>query len=107
MLHQEYKASSADVTSTSITWRTESNAFGIYAVERSPDYHFLPIGTEGYGTKEILNFFQDEFYVKLSAFSDKEKTGPILERFGQAVSRSSVHPDRCQSFFLFSRRRTW
>jgi hypothetical protein len=87
LLHQEYKASSTDITLDIYDMGAQSNAFGIYAAESSPDYHFLPIGTEGYGTSEILNFFQDQFYVKLSAFSDKEKTGPVLERFGQAVSR--------------------
>jgi len=87
MLHQEYKASGADVTLDIYNMGTQSNAFGIYAAEMSPDYHFLSIGTEGYGTNEILNFFQDKFYVKLSAFSDKEKTGPTLERFARAVSQ--------------------
>jgi len=88
MLHEEYKASSTDITLDIYDMGAQSNAFGIYAAESSPDYHFLPIGTEGYGTDEILNFFQDEFYVKLSAFSDKEKTGPVMERFAQAVSRN-------------------
>jgi hypothetical protein len=87
MVHQEYKAASTDITLDIYDMGAPSNAFGIYAAESSPDYHFLPIGAEGYGTNEILNFFQDEFYVKLSAFSDKEKTGPVLERFAQVVSR--------------------
>jgi hypothetical protein len=87
MVHQEYKASDTDVTLDIYDMGAPSNAFGIYAAESSSDYHFLPIGAEGYGTNEILNFFQDEFYVKLSAFSDKEKTAPVLERFAQVVSR--------------------
>jgi hypothetical protein len=87
MVHQEYKSSSTDFTLDIYNMGTLANAFGIYAAESSPDYQFLPIGAEGYGTNEILNFFQDEFYVKLSAFSDKEKTGPVLERFAQVVSR--------------------
>jgi hypothetical protein len=86
MVHQEYKSSSTEVTLDVYNMGAPSNAFGIYAAESAPDYHFLPIGAEGYGTNEILNFFQDEFYVKLSAFSDKEKTAPVLERFAQAVS---------------------
>jgi hypothetical protein len=86
MIHQEYKSSSTDFTLDIYNLGTAANAFGIYAAESSPDYHFLPIGAEGYGTNEILNFLQDEFYVKLSAFSDKEKTGPMLERFARAVS---------------------
>ncbi len=87
MVHQEYKSSSTDFTLDIYNLSTPANAFGIYAAESSPDYHFLPIGAEGYGTNEILNFLQDEYYVKLSGFSDKEKAGPALERFAQAVSR--------------------
>jgi len=87
MVHQEYKSSSTDFTLDIYNMGAPANAFGIYSAECSPDYHFLPIGAEGYGTNEILNFFQGEFYVKLSGFSDKEKTGPVLERFAQAVSR--------------------
>jgi len=87
MVHQEYKTSGTDLTLDIYNLGRPSNAFGIYAAESSPDYTFLPIGAEGYGSNEILNFFQDEFYVKLSAFSDKEKTGPVLERFARAVSR--------------------
>jgi hypothetical protein len=87
MIHQEYKSSSTDFTLDIYDMGVPSNAFGIYAAESSPDYHFLAIGAEGYGTNEILNFFQDEFYVKLSGFSDKDETGPVLERFSRVVSR--------------------
>ena len=59
MLHQEYKTSSTDITLDIYNMGAPANAFGIYAAESSPDYHFLPIGAEGYGTNEILNFFQD------------------------------------------------
>jgi hypothetical protein len=99
LLHQEYKTPSTDITLDIYNMGTQSNAFGIYAAESSPDYHFLPIGAEGYGTNEILNFFQDEFYVKLLAFSDKEKTGPVLERFGRAVSRK-IGPSGAMPEFL-------
>jgi hypothetical protein len=87
MVHQEYKSSSTDCTLDIYNMGTPANAFGIYAAESSPDYHFLPIGAEGYGTNEILNFLQDEFYVKLSAFSDTEKSAPLLERLAAEVSR--------------------
>ena len=87
MVHQEYKSSNTDFTLDIYDMGAPSNAFGIYAAESSPDYHFLPIGAEGYGTNEILNFFQDEFYVKLSGFSEKENAGPSLERFARVVSQ--------------------
>src|SRR5208283_4122151 len=99
MVHQEYKSSSTDLTLDIYNMGAPSNAFGIYAAESSPNYNFLPIGAEGYGTNEILNFFQDEFFVKLSAFSDKERTGPMLERFAQVVSRR-IGPSRAMPEFL-------
>jgi hypothetical protein len=98
MVHQEYKAASTDITLDIYDMGAPSNAFGIYAAESSPDYHFLRIGAEGYGTNEILNFFQDEFYIKLSAFSDKEKTAPVLERFAQVVSQRIGPPGRMPEF---------
>ena len=99
MVHQEYKSPSTDFTLDIYNLGTPANAFGIYAAESSPDYHFLPIGAEGYGTNEILNFLQDEFYVKLSAFSDREKTAPLLERFALAVSRR-IGPSTSMPAFL-------
>ena len=98
MVHQEYKSSSTDFTLDIYNMGAPANAFGIYSAECSPDYHFLPIGAEGYGTSEILNFFQDEFYVKLSGFSDKEKTGPMLERFARVVSRKIGPSDSMPEF---------
>lgn len=44
------------------------NAFGVYSSERSPDQRFVTIGAEGNATDFTLNFFQGQYYVKLSAF---------------------------------------
>jgi len=99
MVHQEYKSSTTDFTLDIYNMGARANAFGIYAAESAPDYHFLPIGAEGYCSDEILNFFQDEFYVKLSGFSEKEKAGPALERFARAVSRR-IGPSASMPEFL-------
>jgi len=99
MVHQEYKSSNTDYTLDVYDMGAPSNAFGIYAAESSPDYHFLPIGAEGYGTNEVLNFFQGEFYIKLSGFSDKAETGPLLERFARVVSRR-IGPSALMPEFL-------
>lgn len=87
MVDQQYKSATAEITLDIYNLGSPENAYGIYAAERSPDYHFVSIGTEGYGSDDILNFLQGKYYVKLSAFSDKEKTGPVLERLAQAVSQ--------------------
>jgi hypothetical protein len=58
----------------------------MYAAERSPSYHFLSLGAEGYVSDFILNFFQGRFYVKLSAFSNSGGAGPDLAPVAQAIS---------------------
>jgi uncharacterized protein DUF6599 len=87
LIHQEYKTPETEITLDIYHMGKPLNAFGIYASERSPNYHFLPIGGEGYGDDFVLNFFQAEFYVKLSAFSKKGVTKPMMERFAQKVSQ--------------------
>ena len=86
MVHQEYKAKDADITLDIYDMGKPLNAFGMYAAERSPSYHFLPLGAEGYVSDFILNFFQGEFYVKLSAFSNDGKSAPDLVPWAQAIS---------------------
>ena len=82
MVHQEYKAKDADITLDIYDMGNPLNAFGMYAAERSPSYHFLSLGAEGYVSDFILNFFQGEFYVKLSAFSNDGKSAPDLVPLG-------------------------
>jgi hypothetical protein len=86
MVHQEYRVKAADITLDIYDMGKALNAFGMYSAERSPSYHFLSVGAEGYVSDFVLNFFQGEFYVKLSAFSDDGKSAPDLVPFAQAIS---------------------
>lgn len=87
MVHREYKAKDTDLTVDIFDMASALNAFGIYAAERSSDYHFIEVGAEGYSDPNILNFLQGPFYVKLSAFSDTQKAGPALRSFADDISR--------------------
>lgn len=98
MLHQEYKSSGVDMTLDIYNLGSPENAFGIYAAERAPNYQFLQLGTEAYGSDEILNFLQGKFYVKLSAFSETQRTAPLLERMAQAVSQRMGAPASMPAF---------
>jgi len=86
MIHQEYETRDADITLDIYDLGKPLNAFGIYAAERSPSYHFLPLGVEGYESDFILNFFQGQYYAKLSAFSKAGKSAPDLVPLAQAIS---------------------
>jgi hypothetical protein len=48
---------------------TFNNTFGIYTAERSPDYNFIEIGSQGYLEEGALNFLCGYYYVKITTGS--------------------------------------
>jgi hypothetical protein len=104
LIHQEYKAREADVTVDLYDLKNPLNAYGIYAAERSPAYHFIPMGAEGYVSDYALNFLQGPYYVKLSAFTPEGKADKILEAFARGISEKIVGgKDLPEIFNLFPR----
>lgn len=63
------------------------NAFGVYSSERSPDQRFLPIGAEANATGFTLNFFQGQYYVKLSAFGETTGGGSSMESLAKIIQQ--------------------
>ena len=62
------------------------NAFGIYSQEKPRAGEFLPIGTEGYYEKGVLNFFHDRYYVKLIGVYLEEEDEEILKAVAGEVA---------------------
>jgi hypothetical protein len=87
LVHQKYGSDDVDLTVDIYDMGTPLNAFGIYSAERSPNYNFRAFGAEGYIDDMMLNFFQDACYIKMSAYSEKGKTAPVMEAFAQAISQ--------------------
>lgn len=87
LVHREYKPKDAEVTVDIYDLGNDFNAFGIYAVERSPASHFIAMGAEGYLDANVLNFVQGPYYIKLSAFSGNQKMEPVMRAFAQDISR--------------------
>jgi hypothetical protein len=87
LAHQEYRAGDTDVTVDIYDMSEPLRAFGIYAAERSPGYHFIAIGAEGYSNEGMLNFLQGAYYVKLLGFSDSGKSAAVLEDAARSISR--------------------
>jgi hypothetical protein len=63
------------------------NAFGIYAQERNPDATFIATGAEGYAAPNIVNFWNDAYYVKLSATKTNDRIAASLVGLANQVSR--------------------
>lgn len=66
LMHQEFKSGAAELTVDIYDMGKSEDAFGIYSAERSPNYNYISVGTEGYHSRGVLNFFQDRYYVKLA-----------------------------------------
>lgn len=86
LAHAVYQKGDAEITVDVYDMGRPENAFGIYAGESSPDYSFISIGAEGYQGDLLINFFHDRYYVKLSAFSDRQKGPALLEPFARSIS---------------------
>ena len=85
LVHREFKDGTVDLTVDIYDMGDPLRAFGIYSAERAPDYLFIPIGTEGYADLGSLDFLQGNYYVKLQAFGDNDKTPPVLESAARSI----------------------
>jgi hypothetical protein len=63
------------------------NAFGIYASERSPEYHFLDLCIQGYREEGILNFISGPCYVKLYSTGSGPEVQASLTQIAKALCR--------------------
>jgi len=84
LLHQEFRAKEVDVTVDIFDMGSSDTAFGMYAAERAPNYHFITIGAEGYQDAGVLNFLQDRYYAKLSGFG--AGADAVLDAFARSLS---------------------
>ena len=84
LLHQDFKSGTSEVTVDIYDMGKPEDAFGIYAAERSPQYKFAILGTEGYRSTGVLNFVQDRYYVKLTGSGPNSNL--LLGQFAQMLS---------------------
>jgi hypothetical protein len=60
-------------------------AFGIYSSERSASFKFVKLGSQGYISSGIINFFRGSFYVKIKTFSKNERVLKSAESLAHEV----------------------
>ncbi len=70
----------------------ENNAFGIYSIERAPEYNFQKIGSQAYRYEDILNMVCGNFYVKLHGYNLPETSWPDLEALARGIAEN-LDPD--------------
>jgi len=81
---------------------TFNNTFGIYTSERSPDYNFIDIGSQGYLEEGALNFLCGYYYVKITTGNqgdDAQKSlVEIAENIQDQLKQEKNWPDIFQFF---------
>jgi hypothetical protein len=68
------------------------NAFGKYAEERNPASEFLKIGNEAYSGGTSLNFWAGPYYVKVTAFEEKDQIKQEMTKLAQSVAAKIKDP---------------
>ncbi len=68
------------------------NAYGMYTQERSPDCQFLKVGNEGYSTASTLNFWAGSYYVKITAYEEKDEVVREMGRLADAMAAKVKAP---------------
>jgi hypothetical protein len=84
LLHMDLHAGAADIALDIFDMGSPDTAFGMYAAERVPDEPYIRLGAEGYANHGSLDFYQDRYYIKLTAVG--EGADPVLETLARAVS---------------------
>lgn len=64
----------------------DSQAFGMYSMERSPGYKFIRAGVQGYNEEGVVNFYSDRYYVKIMSHSGSEKVNEAMLNLAAVIS---------------------
>ncbi len=62
-------------------------AYGMYALERGPDYNFIDLGIQGYAENSLVNFVKGPWYVKVSTYTEDKETGKLLLKLSKHVEK--------------------
>jgi hypothetical protein len=68
------------------------NSFGKYSEERNPEYQFIKVGNEGYSGGTSVNFWAGQYYVKITAFEEKEAIKQEMTKLANAVAAKITVP---------------
>jgi hypothetical protein len=84
---KEYiKASGASIKAEIYEHQDENDAFGIYSIERAPEYNFQKLGGQAYRYEDILNMTCGKYYVKLHGYDLEEADFTDLDVLAQAIA---------------------
>ncbi len=72
--------------------QTVEDTYGIYAAERMPDYPQVHMGSQGYKSQGVLNFFAGMYYVKVMSAGVEEADENTIALIAEKVNASLAQP---------------
>ena len=81
--------------------KDNNNGFGIYSSERYPDYSFLEIGSQGYESDMILNFWKDMYYIKMLGFDGTPDEKEIMKKAARIVDANIPAEKKMPEFLKY------
>ncbi len=82
----EYVRGKTSIKAELYRFGDDSRAFGIYSMERSPGYNFIPAGVQGYNEEGVVHFYKDRYYVKIMSNSRSKKVNASMLELGGLIS---------------------
>ncbi len=67
-------------------------SFGIYSIERTPEYDFQEFGTQGYAEESLVHFITGDYYVKVTTNASGEEIRESVPVIAQKVAESLGDP---------------
>lgn len=72
--------------------QTTEDTYGIYTAERMPDYPQVHIGSQGYKSQGVLNFFAGTYYVKVMSAGVEEADESAIALVAEKVNARLAQP---------------
>ncbi len=83
---REYVKGKNKIKAEIYTFGDDSQAFGMYSMERSPGYDFIDAGVQGYSEQGLVHFYKDRYYVKLMTHSASPRINAKMRELASLIS---------------------
>jgi len=83
---REYVKGRSSIKAEIYRFGDDSQAFGIYTMERSPGYRFIPVGVQGYNEEGAVHFYRGRYYVKIMSHSSSSRVNDAMLNIAGLIS---------------------
>jgi hypothetical protein len=83
---REYVKGKNKIKAEIYSFGDDSQAFGMYSMERSPGYDFISAGVQGYSEQGLVHFYKDRYYVKLMTHSGSPRVNAQMRELASLIS---------------------